>query len=249
MHKISVIILTKNSTKYLKECLNSLTDFAEIIVLDNGSTDNTLEIAKQFANVKIFKNEFIGFGPLKNIAISKTTNDWILAIDSDEIFTQSLTNEILSLKLESKTIYSIKRDNYYNGKLVKCCGWNNDFVLRLFNKNSTQFNNNQVHESLIKDSLKIEKLNNVFKHYSFDNATQLLAKMDQYSSLWVLDNQHKKTSIPLIILKTFFAFIKFYLLKGGIFAGYRGFLIATSNAMGVFYKYIKLYELNNDPIR
>jgi glycosyltransferase involved in cell wall biosynthesis len=246
-NKISVIILTKNSNKYIKECLNALTDFNEIIILDNGSTDNTLDIVKQFDNTKIFENEFIGFGPLKNLAISKTTNDWVLSVDSDEIISKQLSNEILNLELSSDNIYSIKRHNYYNKKLVNCCGWNNDFVNRLFDKNSVKFNDNLVHESLQKSDKNTKKLNEIIKHYSFDNAEQLLQKMNHYSSLWANDNLNKKTSSPAkATLKAIFAFIKFYILKGGIFAGYRGVLISLSNANGVFYKYIKLYELQKN---
>ena len=85
-NKISVTILTKNSSKYIKECLHSLQQFDEIIIMDNGSTDNTMDIASSFPNVKIYENEFIGFGPLKNLAVSKTNNDWILSVDSDEVF-------------------------------------------------------------------------------------------------------------------------------------------------------------------
>lgn len=248
MHKISVIILTKNSKKYIKECLNALVTFDEIIIVDNGSTDNTLEIVKEFKNIVIFKHDFIGFGPLKNLAISYAKNDWVLSIDSDEIFTQKLIDEIFTLDLNKECIYSIKRDSYYNGKVIKCCGWNNDFVLRLFNQKITQFNVNQVHESLKIKGLNIIKLKNTFKHYSFDNASELLSKMNHYSTLWAIDNQHKKISMSMIVIKTIVAFIKFFILKGGIFAGYRGFLISTSNAMGVFYKYIKLYELQNNTI-
>ncbi len=244
MNQITVTVLTKNSSKRIKMCLEALVKFDEIIVLDNGSIDDTIEIVKTFKNIKLYKSEFIGFGPLKNLAISKAKYDWILSIDSDEIFSPDLVDEILSLKLDKYKIYSIKRDNYYNNKLIKCCNWGNDYVLRLFNKNITQFNDNQVHESLLLKTLEIVKLKNTFKHYSFDNASELLQKMDYYSTLWAKDNRHKKTLPIIAVLKSLVAFIKFYILKGGIFFGYHGFLISFSNASGVFYKYIKLYENN-----
>ena len=157
-NKISVTILTKNSSKYIKECLQALEKFNEVIVLDNGSTDETMKIAKTFKNVKIYENEFIGFGPLKNLAILYTTNDWVLSVDSDEIFSSELVDEIISLDLEDQKVYSILRDNYYNGKLIQCCGWNDDWVNRLFNKNSTKFNEKKVHESIVLDNFQLEKL-------------------------------------------------------------------------------------------
>ncbi len=242
--KISVIILTKNSKKYIKKCLQSLTQFHEIIILDNESTDDTIHIAKTFSNVKIFKSKFIGFGPLKNLATEQTTNDWILSIDSDEIFNPELVDEIFNLKLDNQKIYAIKRQNYYNNKIIKCCGWNNDYVLRLFNKKMTQFNNNQVHENLEMNQLSVKKLNNTFKHYSFSNVSELLQKMDRYSTLWAKNTPYKGITPIRAFLRGLVTFIKFYILRGGIFSGYLGFLISFLSASGVFYKYIKLYEIN-----
>lgn len=249
-NKISVTILTKNSQKYLEKCLKALVKFDEIIILDNGSSDKTLEIADTFKNVKIHKNEFIGFGPLKNLATSYAKNDWILSIDSDEIFSEILVSEILNLYLENTKIYSILRDNYYNQKLIKCCGWANDFVNRLFNKQVTKFNGKQVHESIIltKD-IKIKKLKNSFKHYSFDNTSQLIDKMQQYSTLYAQELKNKKSSSPIkALFRSFFTFIKNYCIQKGFLYGYEGFLISISNANGTFYKYIKLYEENKDEL-
>jgi glycosyltransferase involved in cell wall biosynthesis len=245
-NKISVTILTKNSEKYISECLNALSKFDEIILLDNGSSDKTIKIAKTFSNVKIYKNEFIGFGPLKNLAISYASNEWILSVDSDEVFSEKLVDEILSLSLDKNTIYSILRDNYYNKKLIKCCGWENDFVLRLFNKNSTKFNDQQVHESLIiQNDISVKKLTNSFKHFSFENASELVNKMQHYSTLYAKEQKNKKTSSPIkAISRGAFTFFKNYFFQKGFLYGYEGFLIAMSNANGVFYKYIKLYEEN-----
>ena len=241
---ISVIIITKDAEKYLPECLDSLERFDEVIVLDNGSTDNTMQIARKFKNVKLFKHEFIGFGPLKNIAADYASNDWVLSIDSDEVFPEVLVREILDISLDINNTYSIVRDNYYGGELVLCCGWENDQVVRLFNKKVTRFNSNLVHESVIVDDIsKVVNLRNRFKHYSFDSISQLISKMDQYSDLWARSQDSSKNSSPLIaIIKGFVSFIKFYFFKKGFLCGYKGIVISVSNAGGVFYKYMKLYE-------
>jgi len=244
-NKISIIILTKNSEKYISACLSALKKFDEIIILDNGSTDKTINIAENFENVKIHTNDFIGFGPLKNLAISYTKNAWLLSIDSDEILSHKLCDEILNLQLDKNTIYSILRDNYYNKKLIKCCGWENDYVLRLFNKHTTKFSNQQVHESLIRDNTNVVKLKNSFKHYSFENAIELIRKMQHYSSLYACEQKNKKSSSPIkAFFRGAFTFFKNYFFQKGFLYGYEGFLIAISNANGTFYKYIKLYEEN-----
>jgi len=241
---ISVVIITKNSEKYLSECLGSLERFGEVIVLDNGSTDSTMQMASKFKNVKLFKHEFIGFGPLKNIAVDHALNDWILSVDSDEVFPEALVEEVLSVRLDVNNAYSIIRDNYYNRELVLCCGWENDRVVRLFNKQVTRFNSNLVHESIMVSNInEIVNLRNRFKHYTFDNIPQLIDKMDQYSDLWARSQNSNKRSNPLIaVIKSTFSFIKFYFLKKGFLCGYKGLVISVSNANGVFYKYMKLYE-------
>lgn len=246
-NKISVVIIVKNGEKTIEKSLNSLQKFNEIIVYDNGSTDATIKISQKFKNVKLVIGDFIGFGETKNKAILQTKNDWVLSVDSDEVFPIKLVDEILNKDLRNQTIYNLKRDNYYNQKLVCCCGWGNDFVLRLFNKNTTKFNNNKVHEHLIFDNLNIEKLQNSFNHYTFNNAEELILKMNHYSNLWAIHNLDKKTSSPTkAIAKAMFAFIKCYVFKVGFLNGYQGFLISLSNANGVFYKYIKLYEMQNE---
>ncbi len=241
---ISVTILTKNSARYLYDCLHSLREFAEIIILDNGSTDNSLEIANQFANVRIFRADFIGFGPLKNLAAGYARHDWILNIDSDEIVTRELFDEIRSLAPDIKTLYAIPRQNFYHKKLIKCCGWHPDRVLRLYNKQTHQFSATLVHESLDHArGTRIVRLRHALNHYSFHNASDLLQKMQRYCELFAKENKGKKKSGPFrAFFHAIFSFFQNYILQLGFLYGYEGFLISVSNANGVFYKYIMLYE-------
>lgn len=244
---ISVSILVKNSEKYLHQCLSALKDFAEIIVLDNGSTDRTLEIAATFDNVKIHHHPFIGFGPMKNLAASFATYDWILNIDSDEIFSAELIEELRNLDLtDHKKVYAILRINHYRGKPIKTCGWYPDYVKRLYHRKEVQFNDKQVHESLIiSEQIQVLQLKNQFKHYSFDNAEALINKMQQYTSLFAKQQRFRKqASLSGAIGHGISAFIKNYFLKKGILSGQDGFVISFANACGSYYKYIKLLEAN-----
>ena len=241
--RISVVILTKNSHKYLKKCLDALIEFKEIVILDNGSSDDTIEIAKSYPNTRITQHKFIGFGPLKNLAVKYASFDWILSIDSDEIVTPELIEAIGNLDLtDFRNIYAVSRKNYYNGRLVKCCGWYPDIVNRLFNRNYTSFSNSMVHESLvIHPDTKKCLLNGAVLHYPFDNVESLINKMQSYSSLYARENK-KSLSPAKAFWHGFFAFFKNYIIQKGIFCGYEGLLISVSNANGVFYKYMKLYE-------
>ncbi len=247
-NNISVTILTKNSGAYLFECLSALDAFAEVVIVDTGSTDDTIAIALGFNNVKLYEHPFIGFGPMKNIAVDKSSNDWILSVDSDEVATPELVSEILNLTLDCHIVYVIGRDNHYHRRLIRGCGWDNDRVERLFNRQSTRYDSKQVHEGLIMTSnLKTELLSGKLKHYPYDNASQLLQKMQHYSTLWADEHHGRKQASPFkALLFGVLTFLKSYLLKKGWRYGYEGLLISVSNANGVFYKYIKLYEAEKE---
>ena len=244
---VSVTMLVKNAEKYLQQVLTALTDFDEIILLDNGSTDRTLAIAEQFANVNIHFHEFNGFGPMKNLAASFARNDWIINIDSDELFPQELIHEIRQLDFaDVNKVYAILRINHYRGKPIKTCGWYPDYVKRLYNRTRVNFNDKQVHEGLeIPDDVKLVKLNNSFNHYSFESAVGLINKMQQYTTLFAEQQKfRKRASIGAAIGHGASAFVKNYVLKRGFMSGADGFVISFANASGAYYKYVKLAEAN-----
>lgn len=242
---ISVTILTKNSKKYLFEVLAAVKNFDEVVVYDTGSTDNTLEIAKQFPNVTIYQKSFCGFGPTHNLASEAARNDWILSIDSDEVVTLEMDEEIAQLQLDPGAVYSFPRHNYFNGKWIKWCGWYPDRQIRLYNRTKTRFTDAQVHESIIDSGMRKIPLASPLKHYSYESIADFLTKMQLYSDLFAAQNKGKKSSSPLkAILHGFFAFFKSYILKRGFLGGYEGFVISSYNAHTAFYKYLKLYEIN-----
>ncbi|HEB9304495.1 TPA: glycosyltransferase [Campylobacter coli] len=248
LEKISVIIIVKNAQNTLLECLNSLKEFGEIILLNNESTDDTLKIAKEFqkefAHLYIYKSKFIGFGALKNLALSHTKNEWILNIDADEILEKETKEELKKLEIKEQSILALPRKNLYKGEWIKACGWWPDHVLRVFNKKHTKFNENLVHESLIlyPNTQKI-KLQNGLRHFAFESIDDLLDKLQKYSRLWALQNLHKESGIYKALVRGFWTFFRNYVLKKGIFYGYKGFVISICNSLGAFFKYMKLYEL------
>lgn len=242
---ISVTILTKNSQKYLKEVLTALHLFDEVVIYDTGSTDQTLTIAHQFQNVEIFEGPFIGFGPTHNAASACAKHDWILSIDSDEIVTNELALKLLHLTLNPSCIYSFPRHNEYKGKWIKGCGWHPDRQVRLYNKQSTHFNDAQVHEAIIAENLTEIQLNAPLRHYSYSSVADFLNKMQLYSTLFAKQYQGKKTaSLSKAIGHGTFAFLKSYLLKKGFLLGTQGFEISWYNGNTAFYKYLKLAEAN-----
>lgn len=240
---ISVCILTKNAASTLRATLDSLRSFSEVILLDNGSTDETLSLARAYPNVQIHETPFIGFGPLRNKASLLARYDWILSVDSDEIVSPALLAEIDQLSLDPACAYVLPRHNYYNGKRIRGCGWDPEYVARLYHREHARFSDAQVHESLIAN--RKQRLSGPLYHTPYRSTTDFLAKMQHYSTLFAEQNQGKKrASFPIALLHASAAFCRSYFLKRGIFCGAEGFLISLYNANTTLYKYLKLAEKN-----
>lgn len=242
---ISVTILTKDSARMLCGVLDALRSWDEIILLDNGSTDATLEIAGEFANVKIHRTEFKGFGPLHNEAAALARNDWILSLDSDEVMTPELLAEIRALKLDDNCVYSVPSKNFYNGKWIRSCGWYPDRKLRLYNRKRTRFSDAQVHESVLTEGLRVVDLQNAMHHFSYTSVADFISKAQRYSDLFARENQgRKKSSVTIAVVRGAAAFLKSYIVKGGIFGGREGFEISVYQGFVTYFRYLKLLEAN-----
>lgn len=242
---ITVTILTKNSQKYLEEVLSALERFDEVVICDTGSVDKTKEIARRFPNTVIYERPFTGFGPTHNVASSVAKHEWILSVDSDEIVTQPLADEIQALILSRGSVYSFPRHNEYRGKWIRWCGWHPDRQIRLYNRQDTQFTDAQVHEAIEARHLTNVRLKSPLKHYSYADVSDFLQKMQMYSTLFAIQNKDKKSSsLAKAIGHGLYTFFKCYLLKRGFLGGQEGFEISVYNANTAFYKYLKLAEAN-----
>lgn len=240
---ISITILTKNCGAYLKETLDSLASFDDIVVLDNGSTDDTVKTAEGYPNVRVITAAFIGFGPLHNLATSHAKHDWIFSIDSDELLSPALLQEIQGISLDKSKAYAVLRHNYYRGRRIKGCGWSPDRVVRLYNRHTFGFSQDQVHERVVVETKDQIDLQQPLLHTPYRNIADFLRKMQLYSDLFAA--QSAKDASPFTAIgHGLAAFLKSYFIKRGILDGYPGFLISAYNGHTAFYKYLKLFEKN-----
>ena len=236
---ISITMLTKNSAETLGRVLDSLRAFPEVIIIDTGSTDETLAIAQQYANVTLYEKAFTSFGELRNMAASLAKNDWVLALDSDEVLIQP--DEILKTLLKPECTYSFPYRNFYRGREITFCGWNKERHTRLYNKQQTAFNTDKIHEAVIE--LNTIPLPSLIHHYSYRKISDFLVKLDRYTTLFAEQYKGKRRSSLIKALgKSWWAFFRSYILQRGFLGGFEGYLISRYIADTAFYKYLKLRE-------
>jgi glycosyltransferase involved in cell wall biosynthesis len=248
MISLSVVIITFNEEKNIERCIDSVNGVAdEIIVVDSFSTDNTRALCVS-RGAKVIEHKFEGFTSQKIFATAQAKHDFILALDADEYLSPELKDSILKTKSNWRADgYSMNRLNSYAGKWIKSCGWYPDRKIRLWDKRKGSWVGGLVHEVVIMhEQATVEHLDGDLLHQAYENAGQLISKMQQqYADLFAREHAHKKKVTTFkIFYKTAFSFLKSYFLKGGVFDGYEGLVISVSNANGVFYKYAKLLEMN-----
>lgn len=245
---LSVILITKNEEANLKDCLESVSFADEIIVVDSQSSDKTQEIAQSFGAKLEITSDWPGFGPQKNRALNLATQDWVLSIDADERVTPELKQEILTAiaSPNAADCYAIPRSSWYCGRFMKHSGWYPDYVDRLFKRGSAKFSDHLVHERLLPTGSS-GKLNNHFLHYSYRDFSQVLKKVDVYSSAAAQQafKQGKKGGLGEALIHGFWAFFRTYVLRRGFLDGKHGLALAISNAATSYYKYLKLWQLQN----
>jgi len=240
MYKLSIIIITKNESQNIVDCINSANFADEIIVLDSKSSDDTVPISKKLG-AKVFIRFWRGYGAQKNLAIKFCTGDWILSLDADERISKSLKMEIQTVLKDPKfSAYAIQRRSYFLTKFIKYSGWRSDKVLRLFIKGKAMYSNDRVHERLLCKE-KIGFLKGHIIHHSYRNLDSVLNKINLYSQLGALDLKDKKvkSSLKKAILHGLWAFIRTYFLRLGFLDGREGFILAFSQFEHTYYKYLK----------
>ncbi len=244
MVPLSVAVITKNAEKRLRECLESVSFADEIVIVDCGSTDATTKIAGEF-KARWFVESWKGYGPQKNSALEKCAHDWVLVIDADERVpkrTASAISKVLS-GTGLADAYSFRRKNYFHGKWIKVGDWWPDEVIRLIRKSRGRYER-LVHEIWVTEG-RIEKLECEIEHFSFDSYSDMFRVANDYSSSMAefMHGSGKKAGPVDAVLHSCWAFARSYFLRLGFTAGFDGFMIAYTKALGTFMKYIKLYEL------
>lgn len=246
MATVSVALIVKNEEINLAECLETVTWADEIVILDAGSDDSTVEIAKKYTNKVYVDADWQGYGLQRQRLQELTSCDWILMLDADERLTPELVLAIKNVlnKDDHNTVYALPRLSWCFGKFIRHSGWYPDYVTRLYAKDKAQYNAQLVHEKLEYDSaMKKVKLKGDLLHYTYRDLEHYLVKSASYAKAWAIQQQAKGKSSSL--LKAFnhglSCFLKMYVFRLGFLDGRQGLLLALLSGHSTFAKYADLW--------
>jgi glycosyltransferase involved in cell wall biosynthesis len=214
------------------------------LVLDSGSTDGTVELAKK-AGARVEVTDWPGYGVQQNRGIDSSTGDWIFSLDADERITKELSEEIIqSINNEEFLLFKVPRKSLFLTKFMSHSGWWPDRTKRLFKRGVARFTARENHAHLSSE-FKAGLLNSHIIHYSYRNLDDVLIKMNRFSSGGArhLNSQQKKGSLSIAILHGLWAFVRTYFIKVGFLDGNEGLILSIANAETTYYKYLKLYFL------
>jgi glycosyltransferase involved in cell wall biosynthesis len=249
MIKVSAYILTKNEEKHIRECIQSIKWADEIVVVDDFSTDSTVEIAKSMG-CKVVQNKFEYFGKQRNFALTQCSNNWVICLDADERITPELKEEI---EQELKNIprayaFIAPRKSRFINRWILHSGWYPDYRHPvLFNKNKMKYKDQLVHEDIEYNGKKVYFKGNIL-HYPYDSIKQFIKKSDLYTDLRSKEmfEYRKKFKILNLFINPSVMFFKMYIVKKGFLDGLTGFILALLySSFYTLMKYIKLWELEN----
>jgi glycosyltransferase involved in cell wall biosynthesis len=242
---LTVTVITYNESAHIAAALQSVSWADEIVVVDSHSTDDTVAIARQYAT-RVETRDWPGYGAQKNYAATLASNDWILSLDADERVTPELADEIrATLAVDpAHRGFRIPRVTWYLGRWIRSTDWYPDYQLRLYDRRAAAWNGRRVHESVDLQGTP-GRLRHELQHYAYRDISHHLATIDRYTSLaaeqWFADG--RRTSAFEMLAHPRLAFLRNYLLRGGIRDGAAGLLVSRMNAHYVFLKFAKLWEL------
>ena len=245
MPKLSVTIITKNEAERIGEALQSAAWADELIVIDAGSTDDTLAIARQYTD-RVLVRDWPGYGAQKNFAASIASHDWIFSLDADERITPALAGEIAEALRDDPVPagYRVPRVTWYLDRWIRTTDWYPDYQLRLYNRRSAQWNGRHVHES-VDASGSVGRLHGELQHFAYRDVADHLETIDHYSTLAARQMRESGERAGLVQIAGHppLAFLRNYVLRGGIRDGAPGFIVSALNAYYVLLKLAKLWEL------
>lgn len=241
---LSVTLITRDAGGQLADCLASVAFADEIIVVDSGSTDDTVELARR-RGARVLQHEWLGFGPQKQFAVEAASHDWVLCVDADERVSPELRGQIVTeLKAPRGFVYAIPRRNRFLGRWLRHGEGYPDWSVRLFHRAHARWGSEPVHEKVISRS-PVLKLSGDLLHDSAETLEKYLDKQNRYTSLQAeaMHAAGRRASTLQLTISPVLRFFKYYVLRLGFLDGVPGLVHIAIGCMNSFNKYAKLKAL------
>jgi glycosyltransferase involved in cell wall biosynthesis len=241
---LSVAIITRNAAPQLESCLASVAFAEEIVVVDSGSTDGTVELAAR-RGARVIRKEWLGFGAQKQFAVEAARNDWVLCVDADERISEELREQIVAeLRAPRAFVYALPRRNRFLGRWLKHGEGYPDWSVRLFHRKHARWGDEVVHEK-VATRLPVLRLRGDLLHDSAEDLEKYLDKQNRYTSLQAesLRAAGRRASVWQLIFSPLLRFVKFYVVRLGFLDGVPGLVHVAIGCMNSFNKYAKLRAL------
>jgi len=241
---LSVTLITRDAARQLADCLASVAFADEIVVVDSGSTDNTVELARR-CGARVLQHKWLGFGPQKQFAVEAASHDWVLCVDADERVSPGLREQIVSeLKAPRGFVYAVPRRNRFLGRWLRHGEGYPDWSVRLFHRAHARWGSEPVHEKVVSRS-PVLKLSGDLLHDSAETLEKYLDKQNRYTSLQAeaMHAAGRRANALQLTISPFLRFFKYYVLRLGFLDGVPGLVHIAIGCMNSFNKYAKLKAL------
>ena len=254
MPSLSAVLIVKNEEATLAACLEKLRWADEIVVVDSGSSDNTLEVARQYTPHVYVEADWQGYGVQRQRAQAKASGDWVLMVDADEHITDELRQEIQHIvrNNDQTKVYAVPRLTWCFGGYIRHSGWYPDYNVRLYPRQVAQYGAERVHEKLhYPQTVEVHHLQGDLIHYTYRDLEHYLVKSAHYAKEWAVQRaaQGKSSSLLRGVLHGIGCFVKMYILRAGFLDGRQGLLLAALSAHSTFVKYADLWIRSKTSVR
>lgn len=239
---LSVIIVTKNESQNIAECVGSVSFASEILVLDSGSTDDTVKKAEA-AGATVHSTDWPGYGSQQLRGIKLAKREWVLSLDADERISADLAKELQNaIATPWADGYRLPRSSSFCGQFIRAGGWVPDYTLRLVKREAAGFTPHFLHAHMTVKGTRADLVNPII-HYSYRSIDDVLEKLNRYSRGSAADllNQGVTSSLSKALFKGLWAFVRSYIMRRGFLDGQMGLVLAIFNAETTYYKYLRLH--------
>ena len=242
---LSVLVPTRDEIANIGACLESVRWADEVVVVDSGSTDGTLEAARAVAD-RVLEHEYVNSAAQKNWALPQLTHRWSLIVDADERVTPALRAEIESVLEDGARLdgYWIRRSNHFLGAPIRSAGWQRDKVLRLFDRTQGAYEPLHVHAEVVVSTGRVGMLREPLVHHTYRDLDQYFEKFQRYTKWSAEDLRDRgiRASAARLLLRPPLRFLRMFLLEGGVREGRRGIVLCGLAAFSVVMKYARRWE-------